>query len=106
MIILILGEKIQNSLFMASSWVDRQSPFFYNHLLERIETYEIGYCERHLKKVHTAYGRKILNDKLEFIKKFNAQLALEIRGTEEAYDLCKKSKWDLNGTQASGNEPL
>jgi len=77
------------SIFMASSWVDRQSPLFFNNLLERLETFEISYCEKQLKKLNTDYGRKVLKDKMDFIKRFNEQLALEIKGTEEAYDLLR-----------------
>jgi len=77
------------SIFMASNQVDRHSPLFFNDLLGRLETFEIDYCERQLKKLNTAYGRKVLKNKMDFIKRFNEQLASEIKGTEEAYDLLR-----------------
>jgi len=77
------------SIFMASSRVDRNSPFFFNDLLHRIETYEFSFCDKQMKRLNTSYGKKLLEDKVEFIKSFNKELSLEIEGTEEIYDVLK-----------------
>ena len=77
------------SIFMSSNQVDRHSPFFFNELLERTKNFEINYCNRQMLKLNTAYGRKILKDKIEFIEMFNSQLALELEGTSEIYELNK-----------------
>jgi len=74
------------SIFMASSWIDRQSPFFFNDLLHRIETYEFNYCDKQMKRLNTFYGKKLLQDKVGFIKAFNNQLSSEIEGTEDIYE--------------------
>lgn len=78
------------SIFMASNQVDRQSPFFFNELLERLDTFEIDFCKRKIEKLNTDYAKKILREKMEFIKNFNLQLAVEIKGTEEIWELYKE----------------
>jgi uncharacterized protein len=75
------------SIFMSANQVDRHSPFFFNELLERLKSFEIGYCDRQMLKLHTNYGRKLLKDKIEFIEMFNSQLALELEGTSGIYEL-------------------
>jgi uncharacterized protein len=75
------------SIFMASNQVDRHSPFFFNELLERLENFEINFCNRKMLKLKTTYGKKLLQDKKAFIEMFNSQLALELKGTSEIYDL-------------------
>ena len=77
------------SIFMASSWIDRHSPFFFNDLLHRIEAYEFNYCDKQMKRLNTSYGKKLLEDKVQFIKGFSNQLSLEIEGTEELYKFLK-----------------
>ena len=77
------------SIFMASSRIDRNSSFFFNDLLHRIETYEFDFCDKQMKKLNTCYGKKLLEEKVEFIKAFNSQLSSEIEGTEEIYELLK-----------------
>ena len=75
------------SIFMSANQVDRNSPFFFNELLERLESFEINFCNRKMLKLKTNYGKKLLSDKRAFIEMFNSQLALEIEGTSEMFDL-------------------
>ena len=75
------------SIFMSANQVDIHSPFFFNELLERLKSFEVGYCEGKMLKLNTAYGRKLLKDKMKFIEMFNSQLALELEGTSEVYEL-------------------
>jgi len=77
------------SIFMSSNQVDKHSPFFFNKLLDRLESFEISYCNRQMLKLNTNYGRKLLEDKRSFIEMFNSQLALELEGTSEIYELNK-----------------
>jgi uncharacterized protein len=77
------------SIFMASNQIDRHSPFFFNELLERTKNFEINYCNRQMLKLNTTYGRKLLEGKRSFIEMFNSQLALELEGTSEIYELNK-----------------
>lgn len=73
------------SIFMTSNRVDRQSPFFFNDLLERLSTNEIEFCKRKMNQLNTDYGKKLLKDKMEFIEKFNEELSLELDGTHDIY---------------------
>ncbi|MDP4089538.1 MAG: HD domain-containing protein [Bacillota bacterium] len=82
----ILDEIGVLSIFMTSNRLDRTSPFFFNELLERTETFEVDYCLEHMNKLNTEYGRKLLRDKMDFIEKFSRQLSLELEGTEEVYE--------------------
>ncbi len=75
------------SIFMSANQVDRHSPFFFNELLERLKNFEISYCNLQMLKLNTNYGRKLLEDKKSFIEMFNSQLALELEGTNEIYEL-------------------
>jgi uncharacterized protein len=77
------------SIFMSGNQVDKHSPFFFNKLLDRLESFEISYCNRQMLKLNTNYGRKLLEDKRSFIEMFNSQLALELEGTNEIYELNK-----------------
>jgi uncharacterized protein len=74
------------SIFMSANQVDRNSPFFFNELLERLESFEINFCNRKMLKLKTNYGKKLLNDKRAFIERFNSQLDLEIEGTSEIFN--------------------
>lgn len=78
------------SIFMSANQVDKHSPFFFNELLERLESFEIDYCNRQMLKLNTNYGKKLLEDKMEFIEMFNSQLALELEGTSEVYESNKR----------------
>ena len=42
----ILDEIGVMSLFMASNWIDKEDPFFFNHLSKRFEQKEIDFCEK------------------------------------------------------------
>jgi HD superfamily phosphodiesterase len=81
----ILDEIGALSIFMASNRVDRQSPFFFNDLLERLSTFEIEFCNKKMYQLNTEYGKKLLMDKMEFINKFNEELAFELDGTNDIY---------------------
>jgi len=75
------------SIFMSANQVDRHSPFFFNELLGRLKNFEISYCNLQMLKLNTNYGKKLLEDKRSFIEMFNSQLALELDGTNEIYEL-------------------
>lgn len=74
------------SIFMTSNWLDRQSPFFFNELVNRVEGFEIGYAEEQMTKLYTQHSKKILKEKIGFIKGFIKQLRSEIKETEDLYN--------------------
>lgn len=88
----ILDEIGVLSIFMASNWVDENSSLFFNELLDRIETYEVSFCEKQMLKLKTDSAKKILEEKAEFIKLFNKQLDKELEGTHEYYNLMKNQE--------------
>lgn len=78
------------SIYMSSNRLDNRSPFFFNSLLERVGQQEIEYCNQEFLRLNTVFGKKLMEDKIEFIKTFIDQLSLEIEGTEELYELNKQ----------------
>lgn len=78
----ILDEIGVMSIFMASSWVNRGSYFFFNELLERVEGFELEFCDKELDKLNTETAKKLLIEKRKFIVLFANQLKNELNGTE------------------------
>lgn len=87
----VLDEIGALSIFMASNRIDKHDPYFFNYLKERLETFELVYCDEKMKNLKTEAAKKILREKVEFIKGFIAQLEFEIEGTEELYMESKNS---------------
>lgn len=87
----ILDEIGVLSIFMASNRIYRYSPFFFNELCDRLQVYEINYCDNQMSKLHTLRAKKILQDKIEFIKSFIKQLNSELEGTEELYRILSET---------------
>lgn len=88
----ILDETGILSIFMASNHIDRHSPYFFNELKQRVQIFELDYCDMLMSKLNTVCGKKILQDKINFIKKFIQQLGSELNGTEELYNEFEKLK--------------
>jgi HD superfamily phosphodiesterase len=78
----ILDEIGALSIFMASNRIDRQSPYFFNELLHRIEKYEVDFCHKQMELLHTELSKTLLREKLSFIEAFIVQLKSELSGTE------------------------
>lgn len=70
------------SMLMAANWLDRDSPFFYYELPERLEKYELPFCERTAARLQTGAARAYLASKQRFIESVIAQFALELEGVE------------------------
>ncbi|WP_202710964.1 HD domain-containing protein [Sporosalibacterium faouarense] len=70
------------SIFMASSWIDRSNPLFFNMLLDRVENFEISFCDKKLEMLSTESAKSILTEKQKFIELFCHQLEDELFGTE------------------------
>lgn len=81
----ILDEIGVLSIFMTSNQIDRYSPYFFNKLLDRIQMFELKYCNNQMEKLNTFYAKQILQDKITFIRNFALQLKSELNGTEDLY---------------------
>lgn len=81
----ILDEIGALSIFMSSNRIDKNSPFFFNELLERLSTVEIKFCQEKMSLLNTAYAKTLLKNKMDFIEKFNQQLYIELEGTHDIY---------------------
>lgn len=67
------------SIFMASSWLDIQSPFFFYHLRQRLIEMELPYCDQKLIRLNTDGAKIILSEKKVFIENFIAQITDELQ---------------------------
>jgi len=68
------------SVFMASNWIDRSNPYFFQLLLDRLEKFEIDFCDNGFKLLNTETAK--LAEKRNFIELLNKQLKDELYGTE------------------------
>ncbi len=67
------------SIFMASNWVDMQSPFFFQDLRKRLLDVEIPYCEKKLAILNTVGAKRILQEKKSFLESFITQIDDELQ---------------------------
>lgn len=75
-----------HSVFMASNRIEKESPYFFNFLEDRVSDYEIEFCNKKMKKLYTDGAKKILKKKKEFIELLVAQLKDENDGTKELFE--------------------
>ena len=78
----VLDEIGVMSIFMTSNWIDKSNPYFFKLLSDRVENFEINFCENGLKLLNTKSAKMILEEKIQFITLFNNQLQDELYGTE------------------------
>jgi uncharacterized protein len=78
----ILDEIGVMSIFMSSTTIDRSNPYFFKLLRDRVESFEINFCDDELKLLNTETAKVILREKKKFIIDFNKQLKDELYGTE------------------------
>jgi HD superfamily phosphodiesterase len=70
------------SVFMASSWIDRSNPYFFNLLSDRVEKFEISFCDKGFRLLKTETAKGILEEKRKFLETLDEQLKDELYGTE------------------------
>jgi uncharacterized protein len=70
------------SIFMASSWVESNTPFFFYDLVDRLQQFEIPFCQKTLVRLKTQAGKAYLEQKTEFIQAVIRQFHLELEGVE------------------------
>lgn len=83
----ILDEIGVMSIFLASNRVDKNSSFFFEQLLKRINEFEIPFCDQKLKLIYTNTAKDILLKKKNFIKLFSKQLQNELYGSISELDI-------------------
>lgn len=78
----ILDEIGAMSIFMASNWIDKNNPYFFRLLSDRVQGFEVNFCNEGFKFLKTAAAKKIMDEKKSFITDFSKGLKKEIYGTE------------------------
>lgn len=78
----ILDEIGAMSIFMASNWINKGDPYFFQLLYNRLDIFEMNFCEECFKLLNTDAGKEILEEKKNFIAQFNSGLKEELYGTE------------------------
>jgi uncharacterized protein len=78
----ILDEIGVISVFMASNWIDRNNPYFFNLLSDRIENFEISFIDNGFRLLNTETAKSILEEKRKLMKLLDNQLKDELYGTE------------------------
>jgi HD superfamily phosphodiesterase len=78
----ILDEIGVMSVFMASNWIDRSSPYFFQLLSNRVGDFEVSFCDNGFRLLNTETAKAILAEKRKFIELLNKQLKDELYGTE------------------------
>jgi HD superfamily phosphodiesterase len=78
----ILDEIGVMSIFMTSNWIDKSNPYFFHLISDRIENFEIIFCDKEFELLNTKAAKEILDEKRKFIDLFNNQLKNELYGTE------------------------
>jgi uncharacterized protein len=67
------------SIFMASNLLEKESPFFFQDLRQRLIDFELPYCDKKLALLNTEGAKEILREKKAFIENFIAQLTDEVQ---------------------------
>lgn len=78
----ILDEIGVMSVFMASNWIDRSNPYFFELLSDRVSNFELNFCDNGFKLLNTETAKSILREKRRFIEILDKQLKDELCGTE------------------------
>ena len=84
------------SIFMCSNWIDKQSPFFFHDLRQRLLEFEIPFCEEKMEILNTKAAREILTEKRAFIENFIVQLENELEADQQIEPLLRNPR--VNGS--------
>jgi uncharacterized protein len=78
------------SIFMTGNWLDRQSPYFFHDLRQRLIDFEIPFCDRKLALLGTAGAREILAEKKAFVESFIVQLSNELQADDRIEQMLRE----------------
>ena len=67
------------SIFMTSNWLEKQSPFFFHDLRQRLIEFELPFCDKKLAILNTEGARLLLREKKTFVENFILQLTDEVQ---------------------------
>lgn len=70
------------SIFMTSNWLEKQSPFFFYELRQRLIDFELPFCDKKLSILNTDGAKEILREKKAFVENFIAQMTDELKADE------------------------
>jgi HD superfamily phosphodiesterase len=71
------------SMFMSSSWLENDSPFFFYDLRKRLIEFEIPFCEQQAAILNTNGARQILSEKKAFLENVIEQLTDELQADRD-----------------------
>jgi len=80
------------SIFMCSNWIDKQSPFFFHDLRQRLMEFEIPFCAEKMGILNTNAAQEILIEKRVFIENFIVQLENELETDQQIEQLLRNSR--------------
>lgn len=78
----ILDEIGVMSIFMTSNGIDKSNPYFFKLLCDKVESFELNFCDEEYKLLSTETARQIMKEKKAFIVNFVNHLKDEMYGTE------------------------
>jgi len=67
------------SIFMTGNWLERESPFFFFDLRQRLIDFELPFCDKKLALLNTDGAREILREKKGFVESFIAHITDELK---------------------------
>ena len=70
------------SIFMTSNWLEKQSPFFFYELRQRLIDFELPFCDKKLAILNTDGAKEILHEKKAFVENFITQITDELKADE------------------------
>jgi uncharacterized protein len=71
------------SIIMSTNWIDKRDPNYYSLYQHRLEEFEIEYCTNGMHHLYANTSKKLLEEKMNFIKIANEQLKKEMLGIKE-----------------------
>ena len=78
----VLDEIGVMSVFMASNWIDRKNPYFFQLLSDRVESYELDFIDKGFKLINTECAKSMLSEKRKFMEQLVKHSKDELYGTE------------------------
>ena len=70
------------SIFMTSNGLEKQSPFFFYELRQRLIDFELPFCDKKLAILNTEGAKEILREKKAFVENFITQMTDELKADE------------------------
>jgi len=82
------------SIFMTSNWLERESPFFFYELRQRLVDFELPFCDKKLALLNTDGAKDILREKKAFVESFIAHITDELKGDDCMEEILRMLRQD------------